>query len=332
MSGRHDSGSSVREAAAGAARVFDKFEKQLPARPCEPPRKPVQDEFARSNDSRSSSENIKNTVETAFKQETISADSDAEASLAELKDESVEFGDIAGDEAALPEDNHEESEHDVTSSESNDLADETKTQSSSLTNETKTHDEKADVVSMVKIKPRRRRFDQLIPRVSSPKRAPLRQSPAWLNSAKDNSKQNDDDQNEQQISLTRAEAALVAAECGESEIALRLCLLEDDLDLLRQTLSTIGTPCMAALSRASRNALCMAFLAFLDSEQPSNNDCWLVFHWLESMVNTRRGTEQNELELDPRIRDALTDKLAELSYEPTRLALEAARILERLEL
>lgn len=130
-------------------------------------------------------------------------------------------------------------------------------------------------------------------------------------------------------SVTGAQAALAAALCGESEMALRLCLIEDDLSLLRQTLSLIGTPCLASLSRAPRNAVCVALLALLDDGEGSQSNAWLVLEWLESLVDSSRNCTSD---LDPRIRHELAEKLTDMSFEPTRLALGAARVLERLRL
>jgi hypothetical protein len=129
--------------------------------------------------------------------------------------------------------------------------------------------------------------------------------------------------------VTGAQATLAAALCGESEMALRLCLVEDDLVLLRQTLSLIGTPCLASLSRAPRNAVCVALLTLLDDGEGSQSDAWLALEWLESLVDSSRTCVSD---LDPRIRHELAEKLADMSYEPTRLALSAARVLERLRL
>lgn len=158
----------------------------------------------------------------------------------------------------------------------------------------------------------------------NPQRAPF--SPSFEPLADDAPERLDESSDE---IVTCAQAALAAAKCGESEFALRLCLVEDDLALLRQTLSLIGMPCLASLSRASKNAVCVALLTLLDDDEGSQSDAWLALEWLESLVDSNRISTN---ELDPRIRQALAEKLSEMSYEPTRLALGAARVLERLRL
>lgn len=156
-------------------------------------------------------------------------------------------------------------------------------------------------------------------------------------------------------SMSRADAALRAAECEEFELAFRLCLLEDDAQLLKQVMGVVGTPCMQQLSRASRSALCAAFLELLeddgDGEGPGpgttaitdpqcrNSKCcddgrrhchdeWLVFAWLREL-----GAQQVSVaQLDPRVLRALEERLRERSASPTSAGLEAARVLALLGL
>lgn len=132
-------------------------------------------------------------------------------------------------------------------------------------------------------------------------------------------------------SMSRAEAALNATQCEEFDLAIRLCLLEDDATLLKQVMGVIGTPCMQQLSRASRNALCAAFLEILDAADDSNSsyDQWLVFAWLHDLTSARKASLK---ELDPRVLRALEARLEELSVEPTKAGLEAANVLAQLGL
>ncbi|TYZ66359.1 hypothetical protein PybrP1_006956 [[Pythium] brassicae (nom. inval.)] len=146
-------------------------------------------------------------------------------------------------------------------------------------------------------------------------------------------------------SMSRADAALRAAECEEFELAFRLCLLEDDARLLRQVMGVVGAPCMQQLSRMARSALCAAFLELLDDgigatgdlqgTPPSTSkksrggdggdrpDEWLVFAWLRELGTRRASVAQ----IDPRVLRALEQRLRELSASPTSAGLEAARVL-----
>lgn len=152
----------------------------------------------------------------------------------------------------------------------------------------------------------------------------------------------DASESDELASMSRAEAALSAVQCEEYDLAIRLCLLEDDVSLLKQVMGVIGSPCMQELSRASRNALCAAFLEILDSadggEDDSNSssrhDQWLVFAWLRDLTSAKSSSSKASLfkQLDPRVLRALEARLEELSAEPTKAGLEAASVLAQLGL
>ncbi|RLN55521.1 hypothetical protein BBJ28_00002764 [Nothophytophthora sp. Chile5] len=135
--------------------------------------------------------------------------------------------------------------------------------------------------------------------------------------------------------LTRAEAALETARCGEHELAIRLCLLEDDLELLRRTMALIGSPCMATLSTTARDALCTAFLSLLDgdavgdSERDTSSDVWLALQWLQQWATGLRPTQrQRQVEgLDPRVANALAERLGDMALASSKAALAAAHVL-----
>ncbi|KAG1685766.1 hypothetical protein DVH05_007760 [Phytophthora capsici] len=129
--------------------------------------------------------------------------------------------------------------------------------------------------------------------------------------------------------LTRAEAALEAAQCGEFELAFRLCVVEDDVALLRRTMSLINTPCMETLSTMARNALCTAFLALLDGGE---GDVWLALQWLQDWAGSTRTDKRQLHQLDPRVVQALGSKLNDLAMASTKLALAAAHVLFLLEI
>ncbi|KAL7687261.1 hypothetical protein Plhal304r1_c023g0079481 [Plasmopara halstedii] len=125
--------------------------------------------------------------------------------------------------------------------------------------------------------------------------------------------------------LTRAETALKAAQCGEYELALRLCIIEDDLKLLRQTLTIIETPCMENLSIMVRNALCTAFLSLLDDNEDDNSPgIWLALQWLQHWATTD-GRQMKEI--DPRIVQALSSSLKRTAMATTKASLTAAHVI-----
>jgi hypothetical protein len=136
------------------------------------------------------------------------------------------------------------------------------------------------------------------------------------------------DNNASDLELTRAEAALEAAQCGEDELALRLCIVEDDLELLRRAMTLIGTPCMTRLSTAVHNALCTALLALLDGDEASeSSDVWLALQWLQQWAADRRHGRRQFSLLDPRVIQALSSKLHQLSMSSTKASLAAAHVL-----
>lgn len=140
----------------------------------------------------------------------------------------------------------------------------------------------------------------------------------------------DDDVDADELaSMSRADAALRAAECDEFDLALRLCLLEDDVVLLKQVLGVIGAPCMRVLSRATRTALCAAFLEVLDAaDAAKTHDEWLVLTWVRDLALHRGDVQQ----VDVRVLRALEARLIELSMEPSRAGREAARVVAQLGL
>ncbi|KAK1947341.1 hypothetical protein P3T76_001351 [Phytophthora citrophthora] len=149
----------------------------------------------------------------------------------------------------------------------------------------------------------------------------------------EDSQRNQDDNHLENTScsfeLTRAEAALEAAQCGEFELAFRLCIVEDDLPLLRRTMSMIKTPCMETLSTMARNALCTAFLSLLDGD---DGDVWLALQWLQQWAGFTRTDTRQLQQLDPRVSQALGSKLNDLAMASTKLALAAAHVVFLLEL
>ncbi|KAF4036534.1 hypothetical protein GN244_ATG11240 [Phytophthora infestans] len=172
---------------------------------------------------------------------------------------------------------------------------------------------------------------QDIPRISLPKRRRSR-SVNQADSFQSNHDATIDDNNEQDdddttctLELTRAEAAREAAQCGEYELAFRLCIVEDDLDLLRRTMTMIRTPCITTLSAMARNALCTAFLSLLDGDEGEDSpDSWLALRWLQEWaVDDRRQFEQ----LDPRIVHALSSKLNEMAMTSSKISLAAAHVV-----
>ncbi|KAG4062742.1 hypothetical protein PC123_g2431 [Phytophthora cactorum] len=171
----------------------------------------------------------------------------------------------------------------------------------------------------------RRAQHQNIPQISLPKRRLSR----TINQNDDNYGESITEQGVSNtagsVELTRAEAALEAVQCGEYELAFRLCIVEDDLELLRHTMTTIKTPCMANLSTMARNALCTAFLSFLDGDEGENSsDIWLVLQWLQQWaVDDRRQFER----LDPRVVQALGSKLNDMAMTSAKSSLAAAHVV-----
>ncbi|GMF17212.1 unnamed protein product [Phytophthora fragariaefolia] len=145
------------------------------------------------------------------------------------------------------------------------------------------------------------------------------------------SKNNDKTTDSSNLELTRAEAALEAAQCGEFELAFRLCIVEDDLSLLRRTMVVAGTPCMAALSNVARNALCTAFLSLLDGDggddADSSSDTWLALQWLQRWAADMRRDRQQFNQLDARVAQSLSAKLHEMATRASKSALAAAHVL-----
>ncbi|KAF1328870.1 hypothetical protein FI667_g6470, partial [Globisporangium splendens] len=88
------------------------------------------------------------------------------------------------------------------------------------------------------------------------------------------------------------------------------------------------------ISRASRNALCAAFIELLedgDHDDTTNDpfgthDAWLVFTWLRDL--SKRNT--NVKQIDPRALRALEQRLVQWSMTPSAAGLEAAHVLSQL--
>ncbi|KAG6572816.1 Armadillo-type fold [Phytophthora cinnamomi] len=140
-----------------------------------------------------------------------------------------------------------------------------------------------------------------------------------------------DSNNASDLELTRAEAVIEAAHCGEFELAFRLCIVEDDLELLRRTMAVVRTPCMATLSNVARNALCTAFLSLLDGdasdEAENSSDIWLALQWLQRWAADIRPDRRQFDQLDVRVAEALKAKLREMATLASRSALAAAHVL-----
>lgn len=135
----------------------------------------------------------------------------------------------------------------------------------------------------------------------------------------------DDDSTANTYKLTRAETALKAARSGDYELALRLCIVEDDLALLRQMLTMIKTPCMEILSLMVRNALCAAFLSLLDGDDDDESpDVWLALKWLQHWATT---DGRQIKQLDPRIVEALSSSLDKMAMASTATSLTAAHVI-----
>ncbi|KAJ0404872.1 hypothetical protein ATCC90586_007822 [Pythium insidiosum] len=127
----------------------------------------------------------------------------------------------------------------------------------------------------------------------------------------------DEDEN-----VSREDLAVAAAQDGRLDVALRLSFLADDINVLKRVLTLAPEPCMATVSRASRSALCAAFLELLDDA----SDRWLVFPWLQDLVRRPPIIAS----LDPRVFRALEFRLEQIAEEPTKQGQLAADLLTRL--
>ncbi|DBA04916.1 TPA: hypothetical protein N0F65_006918 [Lagenidium giganteum] len=124
--------------------------------------------------------------------------------------------------------------------------------------------------------------------------------------------------------LTPSEAALEAVTLGDLDLAVRLCIVDDNLTTLRQILGRIRTPTPALLSSSTRNALFVSFLELIDDA----SDCWLVFPWLEALALDKSCYNG----LDPRVLHELGEALLSLSCDPSKQGLAAGRALTQLGL
>lgn len=332
LAARHDPVSSVRDAAIAAVRAFDLFEKQYPntnpptasatiSVPCQ--RLEFSNGPIRSSRKLSGRKDPRSTPTVV----TVSTEElPTESKQGESDEDANLFGESGGDEAAAPEET------------------ETVSMPSEEGSPTKPavsiSPSRHEVELLTERKPKarvRRSTREPIPRISPPKRKVRERQlpfPAFEelpDCSVPETEAEEDTEPDDTISepVTGAEAALSAAKCGESELALRLCLLEDDVNLLRQTLSLLGTPCLSSLSRPTRNAICVALLTLLDDDDGRSGDAWIALEWLESLSDSDQNSSR---QLDARIRHALAEKLSEMSFEPTRLALAAAKVLDRLHL
>ncbi|GLE10431.1 hypothetical protein PINS_up022532 [Pythium insidiosum] len=131
-----------------------------------------------------------------------------------------------------------------------------------------------------------------------------------------------DHDEEDDAGVSREELAVAAVNDGRLDVALRLCFLEDDTAVLKRVLTLAPQPCFATVSRASRSALCAAFLELLDDDV----DRWLVFPWLQDLVLRPQIIDT----LDPRVFRALEARLEDIAMEPSKQGQLAADLLSRL--
>ncbi|KAF1776838.1 hypothetical protein GQ600_11500 [Phytophthora cactorum] len=360
LAGRHDSASVVREAAIPAAMAFECLEKLCPQSSGElqsstsatsydfvPPKPP-----AKPDPSLSPSESTETINEQSFDEHA----GDEALPSHETEDDPVHLmkqselvrsrSKLYMDHAAAPESGDEvdnpssqgekssEDQHDQVQRKGSSLHKVTLKSSvteptrplQSLAGAMQTVETLKQFVAQQRAQTRSRRAQhQNIPQISLPKRRLSR----TINQNDDNYGESITEQGVSNtagsLELTRAEAALEAAQCGEYELAFRLCIVEDDLELLRHTMTTIKTPCMANLSTMARNALCTAFLSFLDGDEGENSsDIWLVLQWLQQWaVDDRRQFER----LDPRVVQALGSKLNDMAMTSAKSSLAAAHVV-----
>lgn len=186
----------------------------------------------------------------------------------------------------------------------------------------------------------------LIPSISPPKliRKKLElseedSSPANISQDITDEEEQDEDTDDE-VPISRGDAAFEAVRCEEYDLAVRLCLLEDDATLLKRLLGCIGGPCMQSLSHVTRNALCTAFLPFLeddgyhdqnaeqDAPFSSASDVWLALSWLLDLAKAKRNVDQ----LDPRVLHELEQRLVWISESSCKAGLAAANVLYQLGL
>ncbi|KAG2989198.1 hypothetical protein PC118_g6290 [Phytophthora cactorum] len=356
LAGRHDSVSVVREAAIPAAMAFECLEKLCPQSsgelqsstsatsydfvPPKPPgyaftgkhwAKPVMNSAhdshtptvneAKPDPSLSPSESTETINEQSFDEragdEALPSHETEDDPRAESTHDDEIFTELYMDHAAAPESGDEVD---------NPSSQEPTRPLQSLAGAMQTVETLKQFVAQQRAQTRSRRAQhQNIPQISLPKRRLSR----TINQNDDNYGESITEQGVSNtagsLELTRAEAALEAAQCGEYELAFRLCIVEDDLELLRHTMTTIKTPCMANLSTMARNALCTAFLSFLDGDEGENSsDIWLVLQWLQQWaVDDRRQFER----LDPRVVQALGSKLNDMAMTSAKSSLAAAHVV-----
>ncbi|OWZ20458.1 hypothetical protein PHMEG_0005129 [Phytophthora megakarya] len=130
------------------------------------------------------------------------------------------------------------------------------------------------------------------------------------------------------LKVTCSEVVLEAVQCGEYELAFRLCIVEDDLELLRRTMWMVKSPCMATLSTTARNALCTAFLSLFDNDEDEDSpDVWLLLQWLQQWAAVIRNGRRQFEQLDPRVAQALISKLQDMATATTKSSLVAAHVV-----
>lgn len=331
LSARQDPVSVVREAAVDAVLAFEKLEKMW---------RPVAKKIEVSSNQSASTENIRKDNGLASGSEEAPTDdetadlfgtgADADQSLPQDADMSdFQFNEAQGDQAAVPEQAPEEMPAVAVTKQPAKLN-----------------------VSLLKDFMKARRAIVLpkrnarIPSISPPKPTRTKFEPSQEDSSPANFAQDIKDEEEQvevtdeEVPISRGEAAFEAVRCEEYDLAVRLCLLEDDATLLKRLLGCIGGPCMQSLSRVTRNALCAAFLPLLeddgyhdqhaeqDATFSSAGDLWLAFSWLLDLAKVKRNVDL----LDPRVLRELEQRLVWISESPCKAGLAAANVLHQLGL
>lgn len=330
LSARQDPVSVVREAAIDAVLAFEKLEKlwRTAAKTIEvSPNQSLPTESVHKDDglvSRSKEETAEDEAADVF-----AAEADADQSLP--KDNGMgdlQFDEALDDQADVPEQVPEDTPAVVVTKQP------TKANMSLLKDFMKAR--RALVSSKKHIR---------IPSISPPKPSRKKTEPSEeiLPSSVSETITDEDEQDEEiveEIPISRRDAVFEAVRCEEYDLAVRLCLLEDDATLLKRLLVCIGTPCMQSLSHVTRNALCVAYLPFLEDNGSydqnadqiatisSASDVWLAISWLLDLAKVKRNVDQ----LDPRVLHELEQRLVWISESPCKTGLAAANVLYQLGL
>lgn len=105
------------------------------------------------------------------------------------------------------------------------------------------------------------------------------------------------------------------------DLAFRIALKSEDTSVLLR-LMALTQPCYAELARATINVLLSSLLAILqDAERILEILPWLSDALHEPILTT----------LDPRVVQALEESLFDLSAEPTKIGVYAARLYSKLQ-